>query len=312
MEIGKKGALFTIIAIVMVSLLFVAATSYTSHKMEERSFVVSKRVQTVNYFINDLERDIKRGMYISTYRSLLAMQQHVTSTGEFVPNSDKAFRTLIVNGTYNGSYMSVMNDTELSKWFAKINTEADKISVDVDYEINNVSVYHVTPWKIKIELNVTLNVSDEHGTAHWVRKNPLRTNLSIVSFEDPIYNVETLGKVVNIVQPTNVTDFVDENDTKNLKDHINNRYYVHTNSSPSFLMRFSGDLNASEYGIESIVDLRKLEDVGISLKDKSCIDYIYFSDDNPASWKINNTYNWLRIDNQSNHLNFYEVQNLTG
>lgn len=311
MEVGKRSALFTLTAIIMVSLLFVAATSYNNHQMQEKSFVISKRVQTVDYFVDDLERDIKRGMHISTYRALLALQQHATSTGEYVQDRDKAFNELIVNGTYNGTYMSVMNNSELSQWFEKINSEADKISINVDHDINNISVYHVSPWEIKIQLNLTLNVSDQHGTAYWLRKNPLETNLSITSFEDPLYNVQTNGSVVNVIRPTNVTGFIEGENASGLLEHIDNNYYVESNSSPSFLMRYSGNLNSSEYGIESIVDLRDFEDMDIDTRDKSCIDYIYFSSEGPPAWNINNTYDWLKIDNQSEHLQDYEVQNLT-
>ena len=75
-------------------------------------------------------------------------------------------------------------------------------------------------------------------------------------------------------------------------------------------MRLGGHLTNSSFGIESIVNLKSFEDALLSVQDKSCIDYIYFSNRSPASYRINETYNWLRLDNESGHLATYEVEHL--
>lgn len=310
MEIGKKGAFFTFIALMMVSILFILAQTQYINRMQQESFVIHKRISSVDYFIEDLERDIERGMYIAAHRSLLGMQQHITSRGNFVNDTDDAFTQIILNGTYNGTYLSVMNNSELKTWFEKINYEADKLSIDIGYEINNLTVYHLNPWEIAIELDAVLNVTDKQGVAQWIRRTPLRANLSIIDFEDPLYNAKTSGRVVNVIKPTNITNFVEGNDTSGLLEHINRQLYTESNSSPSYLMRLSGNLNSSPHGIESFVDLRRFDDIGISTKDKSCIDYVYFSEMYPESWNIEHTYNWLKIDNRSNRVSRYQVEDL--
>ncbi|MFW5991228.1 MAG: hypothetical protein ACOCQX_03280 [Candidatus Nanoarchaeia archaeon] len=310
MEIGKKSAFFTLISLVMVSILFMVAQSAHMNKMQQESFVVEKRIKSVDYFIEDLERDIERGIYISTHRGLLGVQQHVTSKGNFLNNTDDAFNKIIINGTYNGTYLSVMNNSELSSWFERIELKAKRLSIELDYEINEVSVYHVSPWEIGVKLNTSMNVSDMQGTAYWERDKPLVTNLSIIDFEDPLYNAKTRGRVVNVIKPTNVTDFVDGTNASGLLYHVDNFYYRENNASPSYLMRLRGELNSSPYGIESFVDLRRLEDVGIKTKDKSTIDHIYFSEFDPQAWQINNTYEWLRIDNESERISNYEAEDL--
>lgn len=303
----KKGAIFTLLSLVMVSILFLLAQTNLSEPVQSSSYVVHDRIDSTNYFIQDLERDIKRSTKIATHRGLLGIQQQVTSEGNYLHELDEAFNEMIVNGTYNNTYLSIMNNTELKTWFKRINQEANKLSIHVDYRIQNVSVEHTNPWEISIRMGIVLNVSDKAGGAYWNRDKVIESNLSIIDFEDPLYNVKTKGRIVNTIEPTNITNFIDGENTSGLVEHVDGRYYIENNASPSFLMRLEGNLSSSPHGIESFVDLRRLEDMGISTKEKSTIDHIYFSEQDPQNWVINNTYSWLRIDNQTGRLEDYNI-----
>ena len=56
--------------------------------------------------------------------------------------------------------------------------------------------------------------------------------------------------------------------------------------------------------------LPMLEAIGPITTGKSCIDYIYFANRSPTNYKINYTYDWLRLDNESNHLGLYNATEL--
>ena len=49
--------------------------------------------------------------------------------------------------------------------------------------------------------------------------------------------------------------------------------------------------------------------LGISIKEKTCVDYIYFSASSPPSHHIQNMPSWFEIDDD--HLDTYEVSGLT-
>jgi hypothetical protein len=309
---SKKAVFFTISAIILVSVMYMGINAYKTDRLRQRSFVLEERIKSVDYFIGDIEKDIERGSYIASFRALLAIQQRITAKGEFIPDLDAAFTELVINGTIDGESMSVMNDTELNKWIDKIKYEAGKSAIDLDYIIRDVELVHKDPWIVETRLSVTLNISDDRGTARWIRNQTINSTLNIILFEDPLYTVNTSGRVINIIEKSNITDFVDGNDTTNLSYHAENSLYRESNSSPSYLMRLEGNLASSDYGIESIVNLRTLQTAEVEIDTtKSCIDYIYFSANNPQSWLINNTFNWLRLDNESDHLAIYEVENLT-
>ncbi len=311
MAMNKRAIFFTIIALVFLTLLFFSMNVEKSYTLRERSAVIGERIKSVDHFIDDVEKDIQRGTYIASFRSLLGIQQYITSKGTFLNDTQASFREILINGTINGEYMSVMNETQLSIWIEKIQHEAGKVAIELSYRINSVRLYQETPWMVGIDLNVTLNISDMRNTASWTRNQVITTDLNISTFEDPLYTVYSYGRVINTIEESNITDFTNNSNTSNLLYHLDHSLYIESNSSPSYVMRLSGNLSASDRGIESLVNLKKFEDMLLDVKEKSCVDYIYFSEDDPTNWLINNTYNWFRLDNQSNHLAVYEVQNLT-
>ncbi len=81
-------------------------------------------------------------------------------------------------------------------------------------------------------------------------------------------------------------------------------------------MRLAGNFNSSAYGIESLVDLDELNSKGVSVKDKSIVDYIYFRNNNPQAYHVQGAPSWFKLDNRSNtegnqtHLELYQVTNL--
>jgi hypothetical protein len=307
---NKKGVFYTLISLMFLGLIMFSMNIEKEYTLRERSHIIGDRIDSVNFFITDLEKDIQRGSYIAMFRSLLGIQQQITSEGQFLNDTQKTFKEIIINGTIDGNYISVMNNTELSIWISKIQQEAGKIAINFNYKINDVRIYQQNPWVIAVDLNVTLNVTDMKNTATWTRDQLITSTLNITTFEDPLYSVFTYGRVLNTIQKTPITDFTDGTNTTNLKEHIDSSYYIESNSSPSFIMRLSGNLSNSTNGIESIVNLKKLEDSSITIFEKSCVDYIYFSNSSPTHYLINYTYNWFRLDNESNHLGTYESNNL--
>jgi len=311
MAMNKKAIVFTVISLVLLLLLFFSMNIDKTYSLRDKSFVIGERINTANHFINDVEKDIERGNFIATFRALLGIQQYITGEGKFLNDTQATFMEVLVNGTIDGVYLSVMNETELNVWISRIQYEANKIAIVLDYRINDARLYHTNPWTVTCDLNVTLNISDARGTASWSRDQLISSTVNITTFEDPMYSVYTYGRVINTVEKSNITDFTDGDDTTNLLAHLDNSLYIESASGPSYIMRLSGSFSNSTYGIESLVNLKKLEDMLLPIEDKSSVDYMYFSPVDPPSWLINNTYNWFRLDNESDHLAIYEVQNLT-
>lgn len=300
-KLNKKGIFFTIIAILLVSVMVSSTFFLTKSNYNKRSFVANSRVSSMNDFISSIEQDMERSMLISGYRSIISLQKHVAANATFISNFDSTFSEVFINGTVNGISEDLMIDSSINDWIDRINTESLKVNIIFNFYPTSVMVYHDTPWSVVVELNGYMNISDTNNLASWYFNKTFKKGFDIISFEDPLYTVKSSDKVTNIIVKANYSTFINplNNDTSVLAYHVNNSIYIASINAPSFLMRFVGNLSPSPFGIESFVDLQDFSNQDIDLKDKSIIDYEYFNDDYNGTDKCNfvNMTSWFRIDN---------------
>ncbi len=188
-----------------------------------------------------------------------------------------------------------------------VREKAKKINANVSLENPSLNVLQVDPWNVKISLTADFIVEDVNGLALWNKTEEFVTYIPIESFNDPIYLINTNGLVSVKLKKSPHSVFVSDGDASNLNSHLDNSYYIASASGPSFLDRLQGSFSANQFGVESLVNLEKLTEQDISVKDKSLVDYIYFSSENPNSCDIeqNGLPSWFKLDR--NHLNVYNV-----
>jgi len=309
MALNRKSMFFSITAIALISLVVFSFTIYTSYRLRDKMMVTETRIYSMDIFIDDVEKDIERGLYISGFRSLMSMEQYITDNGIFLYNANSCFKEAFLNGTINNSQMGLMNESTFINWTQRIKEQAIKLDIIVDFDINNIIIYQENPWTVNIGLDVTLNLEDIRKTASWQRPLYITTNISILEFEDPLYVINSYGRVTNTIIKTTITDFIGpNNETTNLKIHINNSYYIESTTAPNFLMRLEGNLSSSAYGIESLVNLEEFQAQEVPIKSRSVVDYIYFGDQLTTNYNIKDMPSWFRLD--YDHLATYECENL--
>jgi hypothetical protein len=163
---------------------------------------------------------------------------------------------------------------------------------------------------------IRYNLSDRANLARWAATRTVSSDIPIIDLRDPLYSVNTLGKLPVVVRRSNDTVFVndtgDRNDTTNLQLHLNYSRYINSTLAPNFLMRFENNLSPDKNGIESLVNLQVLADQGviISENNRSVVDYIYFGDDPDVQWcSIQNMIfvpdDWFILD--TDHVDLYHV-----
>ena len=306
----KKGVAYTLAAISLVIVALIAFASKTQFKERNSVLVAETRIETMNDFMKDVEKDLTRGMNIASYRALLAILQTETAKGSFVADSRAAFAEAFLNGSINNTQMNIIQNASLSNWTQRIKAQAEKIGIGVDFNVESLSVEHVAPWDISVNTTIIINLSDSKNTARWVTKKNISSVVNIKGLEDPVYIIKTYGKISNIVAENNFGF----SNLSNLEKHINNSLYIPSTTAPSYLMRLQGDLSASNNGIESIVNLNELSQQSLQLLTRSNVDYIYFGNQTHSSCQINQTKNgnfsFFRLDNgvePLNHLDNYNA-----
>lgn len=316
MRLNKKAIFFTFIAILLLSALIFSFSIYSRYRLRTKTLVIETRVHTMDSFIRGIDKDIMRGCFITSYRSILSMTEYVSANGIFIDDAASRFEELFLNGTINNEQQSLMSDTTFNDWITKMKSQASKINLELNFTVDSLAINQSDPWGIDVYLDVSIDIRDVTDIASWSTAKELKTVVPIEGFEDPTYAVNTYGKVLNTINRTPFTDFVIAGNTANLQQHTENSYYVAWSTAPSFLMRLEGNLNASPYGIESLIDLQKLIDQGEEVDERSVVDHIYWSDKSVISYHIDNMPGWFMMDNEYNadeektHLELYEVEGL--
>lgn len=304
MALKKKAIFFTMIAILLVGLILVSFSIIAGYRLRDKMAVVETRISTMDSFIEDAGRDMGRGLYISGFRSILGMEQFIVTRGVFITNASSAFSELMVNGSYNGTEINIMEGSTFVDWMNKIKAEAGKIGIIMDFTVNKIEIYQAEPWFVGIGLNITLDIADERNTARWNNTRTITTKIGIEGFEDPLYNIYSYGRVTNTIARSNETYFSDAA----LISHLLNSRYIPSITAPNFLMRLEGRFNSDANGIESLVNLGEFSAQEIPIYARSGVDYLYFSNSTLPYCAVNETassYSWFKLD--SGHLSAYSA-----
>jgi hypothetical protein len=301
MAIGKKGMFYTLLAIVFILVVLLFVRIQTESKVSDRIDLTRTRIETMNEYVDGVEEDMQRALYISGFRSVLVLDQYLTqSNGTYIPDVQQAFRESIFNGTINGTTDTLISGSTFYDWITNVREKGNNLNVQLNITDPELSVYQTDPWNIKLDLNVTIVVDDVKGLASWNRRSNIVSTVSIIGFEDPLYIVNTYGRFTNTI---NITKYAGNYtyelspgvwNVDNLRSHVTNMYYIDNVDAPSFLMRFEGRLTDSPYGIESIINLEKFSSQGIPLYPYSVVDHEYWS--STSGRIVNGMQSWFRID----------------
>ncbi|MBI3051495.1 hypothetical protein HYY74_03480 [Candidatus Woesearchaeota archaeon] len=306
----KKAAFFTITAAILLLALAVTISYQTKYRPTDRA-VSDARISTLNEFTKTVKDDMERGLYISSFRAIMSMEEFITTKGTLLNDSKLSFREAVTIGTISNQSMSLMQQSTFPDWVARINSKATETGLIANFSVNSLEISHKNPWTLLIESNISANITDNIGTASFIFNETIKAEISITGLEDPTFSSHTQGKIIRTVNGTTYEgNYASGTDTTNLRKHIDGNYYANSTSAPSFLMRLEGNYNSSAYGIESFVSVPDLQQKGITQYKRSMIDYVYFGNLSTSGlYKINNTYEpWLIIDEA--HLDKYQVRSI--
>jgi hypothetical protein len=295
---NKKAMIFTLLTIVI---LFVFLLGYGLYSVVNEEKAVNRRIESMNNFVFSTEKDLQRQIYISGFRIILILEKKIVDTGTGISDLNSSFEECFFNGTLDNQHQNLMDDANFSYISHEINERAKKMNMEANLTFHEFYVIQDDPWHVKINLVADILIRDKGNLAFWNKTETVSSYISIENFEDPLYRINI--HIPNRINKTIYRPFVKGGDYTNLTIHAENSYYIESNNTgPSFLDRLEGKTTPSPNGIESIVNTQKIPPQ-IPVRDKSCVDYIYFSVNNPAFTGVVRMPSWFKLDN--NHLTTY-------
>lgn len=322
MAMNRKGVLYLFLAVIFVVLFAIIYAVYNGYDAQDNAQSLSARVHTIDDFIVDLHADMDRAAYISGFRAMIGVEEYLSEEGTFFDNQsvlEEAFREVFVTGMINGSSLEVMENSSFNDYLARVDVQAARIGIDLFVNITHANITQSTPWTLSVRFTGAFNVSDQRLPLWWEYEKNFTTIVPIIGLKDPLYTVNTLGRVPNVIlnftlPPDGYVNDTD-NSTATLIAFLEGSYYRENTDAPSFLQRFMDDLSASENGVESLVNLPMLSDQGIVVHtDRSVVDHIYFSaapngsSDHCSIQGMIFAPDWFRLDD--GHMDDYELDGL--
>jgi hypothetical protein len=302
---NKKAQFFSLMAVLLIVLMFVTFEIFSF--MHGRD-VIRTRVSTMDSFMKAVEDNLEKQVYIAGYRTLFLAGNYVVDEGVYLGQDTyytssepvlQFFNESFLNGELAGVEQAIL--FTYSDMADSLQEKADKMNIEINLSDSPViSVSQQDPWNVNFSVTFNLSMTDKENLARWQREETVSVLIPITNFKDPLYDVETYNKVPRLIRRTPYSSF----DTASLIDHIDKGYYKSNIESPSFLNRLIGNFSPSDNGIESFVVRPNLSLQGLSSPEKSCVDYIYFSSNNPSYSAVSGVYEgWFRLD--SNHTAIY-------
>jgi hypothetical protein len=316
---NKKAVFFLLTVILFLGVLTIVLYAYNSYTLRDKQQIIEIRIRSMNDFINDFHNDLHRSTRISATRALISLEDYIATNQVFFNNKsvfEEAFREAFYYGTISGIPVQLMDDASFQDYESKLNSSANSINIIFSINVTSISLSQANPWNINVTINATIGVDDFSNLSHWIYNASFITSVPIDGLRDPLYSLNTYGRIQNTIHPTNITDFINNtnNDTANLLSHLENSLYVESTDAPSFLKRFYNDTSPDTAGITSMVNVELISDQGLSIySNRPILDYEYF---NPGySANVCNVYgmpSWFKIN--STDLNYYEINtiNYTG
>ena len=314
---NKKGIFFTFAAIALSIVITLSFNTYNAYRTKDKMELIETRVNTMNTFVKDMQKDLENVIFIAGFRSLLSLEDYMMKYDRFMgqedsPNLATGFKSLFLNGTIitgiKTETMSLMDNNTFLNWTRRMKAQANKTGIILDFTVNDVTISHSEPWGVDVSVDLRIKVNDTKGTVSWTIDKVSTKKINISAFVDPLYLVNNNGLVNNTMAVTTVDP---SSSSSNLNTHLINSYYIQHSDAPSYLMRFENNLGSSSNGVESLVNSQERIDAGLGALGRSAVDYIYFGTQITTDCEVKNpSYSWFRLD--SVHLSFYNSQCKSG
>ena len=279
---SRKGFTYVLVTTLMIAILLSIFFTASKYRYQDQESLQQVRIRAMNEFTQNLNNDIHRATYISAFRTLLALEDHVTTTGIYLTDINESFKETFYYGTINGTESQIMANSTFSDYVAKVSTISRVTGIFLTINVTHIGLVQSDPWNIDVHMLMNITLRDSKNTASWNINKEYITTVPIANLRDPLYSKNTFNKVPNTIRQLNSSMnssmLFNATNTARLLEHINGSYYIASPYAPNFIMRFEGNTNADLNGIESIVNDRILFNPElIAYPDRIKIDYIYFN-----------------------------------
>lgn len=317
---SKKGIFFTLIAILIVSVLFISFSPRHGLAIKGQVPFTESRISAANDFVETVKTSyVPMALRMASYNALNALSEYLKqrNNGLFADYSElnRNFAEVMLNGSIYceiggrnehipideclGLGRTFMGNRNFTQRLRDIeNSSKATLQIDTNFSRDWYGDYNVVLFQnnetgpFQVGLNITINFSVNAGIAWWNDTRRISTVFSFDGIEDPLYSVKSqsaLGVLyTNVFNQTNITSW----NITNTFWETEQRRYRYDKEGASFLTRFTESEERSECcGIESLINPFVMAAASVGNIEKPYVDWCFFGTRCPlnqpgALWNI--------------------------
>ncbi len=267
---SRRGFVFTLIAILLVTLMLVYVGAKYRVRLVDRAEAQGQRIHQLTTLVADMENQYLPTAVISVSRDVLDAMAESTvpygGSGNTPYRGDaflKDFSSVMLEGRPSSFDADLNEGIEftlpafLDMFVARVESLFD---VDIEYTVESVSIDHHDPFWLYSRAVITYTLTDPHTGLVYERRANVAGNFSIIGLQDPLYLYRTDRAMENIIEASAFLDLAEHTPT-HINELIGSRNYTPDRDldALSYLERFVGvthdDLECSRgCGIVSLLD----------------------------------------------------------
>ena len=260
-KIKKKGMVFTLVSILISSLIISSFFFLYEQRLDNETTFVSLRVQTINNFIIQSESYVSNLARDSTKSALEDIINAMISDGEFTSDLEQVLFDCLATGSFSiSSSFSCSGNSNLSGRLDDLSQLIlSTFNIRSQIEIEDVEILQVSPWGLFIFVDYNITVGDDYG--FWVSNKRAGAEVNIEGLPDPTSSIvhsdlsslahTTIFRIANR-QEDDIGFWQEEPST--LHRVVSRGEYILNTNAPGFIQRLEGDMSASPFGLMSIVN----------------------------------------------------------
>ena len=228
----------------------------------EKNVDVNIRANELQYFSISIEDDMNRFLKISGRRALISAVSHVVTNGVPLVDAQANLTEMITNGTLDGVVAPLIDTNNFNGWKQNVTQIANASGFKLEFQNVQINITQNDSYDVLFVITVPLNISDPNIGMGAVKNLTASVSISIDGIEDPLFPLETYGRVIRIVRVSNFTNFtanlttgsiasgsVSGNATNDTANPNSQKIFVTANmtQSVSTLNQFGGVVSESTY-----------------------------------------------------------------
>ncbi len=247
----RKGAIFTVLSVVMSSLILITFFSSTEMPVDSGVEQVKLRVYLTNHYVQQSDKYVQNALLSSSHAAFPALINHIINKG-YLSDFDEDFESCLLIGSFTGG--NCPEDANINSIIQGIE-DFVKDNLDIDFSINIKDITLIQdersgPWRVRVQANFNVSASD--GYARWATERTVSRDFDFSGLPDPTHSRHGLP-ARNFSFNESLTVFIEQSSTLNYL--ALDKEYIRYRLAPGFLGRLRGNLTEQSNccGITSIL-----------------------------------------------------------